>query len=210
MATVTKKDVTVTKDQGNGPMAELPEYVPGTEWATATEYADQILGHDLAKDDLFDALVGVPFLITRVVFRKGIKRRNGVQAAYASCEAVIAPEAVLKKRRVNLDILPFEPGSAIVFNDGSTGVCRQIVAYLAATGRIELPDNLPEEGPYGESRYDLPPSDWTEAHAGEYKFDGDDFTEYSINIRLQCPRGVRVSEYVNDYNPTGSKTRYLA
>lgn len=193
-----------------GSVQEVAPYNPGMDtWGDLTGGADQVLGHDLAKDDLLDALENVPFVITRVVFRKGVVK-NGEQAAYASCEIVVAPEEVLKKRRVNLDNLPFEPGSQVIFNDGSTGIYRQIVAYLAATGRISIPGTLPEQGAYGESRYDVPPTEWEHFHAGTVTFDGDGFPCYTIDVRLSCPRGLRLSEYTNDYNPSGSKTRYLA
>jgi len=189
---------------------EILPYDGNASWDELRENADEVLGHDLAKDALFDALANVPFLITRLVYRKGVKRNNGVQGAFVSCEAVIAPEAILKKRRVNLDVMPFEPESKIVFNDGSTGIYRQILAYLAATGRVALPTELPESGSYGDTRYDLPPSEWAEIRGGEIGYDEDGFLTWECNVRLSCPRGIRLSEYANDFNPNGSKTRYLA
>ena len=195
---------------------EIPDYVPGSDWDEEVRTADQVNGHDLAKDELLDALVGVPFLITRLTFRPGFPLRGdtavgpkGKVMAYVSCEGVIAPEHVLKRRRVNMENLPFEPGSQVVFNDGSTGIYRQIVAYLEARGLVELPDGLAEGGEYGTCKYDLPPSDWSEVRTGEIRFDETGFAEYEANIRLTCPRGLRVSEYENEYNPAGSKTRYL-
>lgn len=174
-------------------------------WDDLASTAHEVLGADLAKDELMDALVGVPFIITRVTFRRGIKR-NGYQAAYVSCEAVIAPESELRKRRVNLDNLPFAPGGSVVFNDGSTGIYRQVVAYLRAAGFITLPDG-PEEGESGVSIYDLAPADWTAVNIGELGADSDGFTTYDANIRLKCPRGLRLSTYTNDAGD--AKTRYF-
>jgi hypothetical protein len=191
---------------------EASPYLPGQEeWDEVVAVAHQVVGHDLAKDELLDALVGVPFMVTGLTFRKGIQKAGvPYDCAMVSAEAVIAPEHVLKRRRVNMESFPFEPGSQIVFNDGSTGIYRQITNYLAMAGFITLPENLPENGAFGETRYDLPPAEWTEIHAGEIRFTDEGFAEYRANVRLTCPRGLRISEYVNDYNPSGSKTRYLA
>jgi hypothetical protein len=189
--------------------SSIPAYLPGTDWDAEVSRADAVAGHDLAKDDLLDALVGVPFMITRLTFRKGMKRKDGVQAAYASCETVIGSDQALRRRRVNMQDLPFEPGGQVIFNDGSTGIYRQVVEYLAAKGMISLPEGA-TKGAYGESIFDTPPIGWTEVHDGELTFDDDGWADYAVNIRLVCPRGLRVSEYENEYNPNGSKTRYLA
>jgi len=205
-----------SKSKSNTAVAEpvnsqlLPEYLPGTDWSTALDGADQVAGHDLAKDELFDALVGVPILITRLVFREGIKSaRTGLPSSYVSCEAVIAPEAELKRRRIDLDTLAFRPEDQIVFNDGSTGIYRQIIAYLAAKDIIALDESLPEQAEYGKSRYDVHIPD-AQLNAGELRYREDGNWSYTVNVRLFAPRGVRVSTYTNDFNPNGSKTRYLA
>jgi hypothetical protein len=186
----------------------LPDYDPSMGWAV--DGADQVAGHDLAKDELLDALVGIPMLITRLTFREGIKSaRTGKPSSYVSCEAVIAPEKELRRRRIDLDTLAFNPEDQIVFNDGSTGMFRQIVAYLAAKEIIELDESLPETGEYGETRYDVYIPD-CKLNAGELRYREDGNWSYTVNVRLVAPRGIRVSTYTNDYNPNGSKTRYLA
>lgn len=184
-------------------------YQPGVESWDDWAAADQIIGHDLAKDELLDALVGIPFAVTAVTFRPGIRKAGqDYRAAFVSCESVIAPENVLRRRRVNMEMLPFEPGSQVVFNDGSTGIYRQIVQYLAAKEWITLPD-LPENGAYGETKYDLPPFRWESITVGDYEYTDEDSYVYAANVRLVCPRGLRISEYESDFNPNGSKTRYL-
>lgn len=187
----------------------VTEYVPGTEeWAMPG--SDTLAGHDLAKDELLDSLVGIPFVITRLTFRKGIPRSDGTFKAVCAVETAIAPEEVLKRRRVNMAEMAFEPGDQVVFNDGSTGIYRQLVDYLNAKGFILIPEDLPESGSYGETRFDLAHWEWTAVNNGELSTDKNGDPVYTINVRLVCPRGLRLSTYPSDYNPSGGKTRYLA
>jgi hypothetical protein len=196
-----------------------PVYQPGADWESLVSDADEILGYDLARDETADDLVGVPFLITRVIYRPGVLR-DKIRAAYVSCECRVAPGLDLRlingrregsrlARITDLDNLAFGPDSHVVFNDGSTGVYRQITKYLAAKGYITLKDPVIEAGSYGESSFDQPPGGWENVHAGESKFDQDGFMDYDSPIRLYCPRGLRLSLYENDYTQTG-KTRYIA
>ena len=199
----------------------MPVYQPGEDWQTLIGQSDEILGYDLARDETADDLVGVPFAITRVVFRPGVLRDKERQA-YVSCEVVVAPDlslALLNSRRessrlprlTDLDALAFGPGTHVVFNDGSTGVYRQVVKYLAAKGFITLKDPVIEAGAYGESSFDRPPNGWASTSAGTvipYPEETPVFSGYVADIRLYCPRGLRLSLYENDYTQTG-KTRYL-
>lgn len=197
-------DLAVAEDLSQ-PMAE---YIPGTEdWNVPG--TDTLAGHDLAKDDLLDALEGVPFVITRLTFRQGIPRPDGEYKAVCAVETAIAPEEVLRRRRVDMSTLPFEPGAQVVFNDGSTGVYRQLVDYLVYKGYITIPETLPKEGKYGETRFDLAHWEWTSINRGEVTHDKDGNPVYAVNVRLQCPRGLRLSTYESAYNPAGGKTRYL-
>lgn len=196
----------------------VPVYQPGEDWQNLINEADEIIGYDLARDETADDLVGVPFLITGVVFRPGVLREKERQA-YVSCEVRISPKLDLRlinSRRESsrlgkipdLDQLTFEPDAHVVFNDGSTGVYRQIVKYLAMKGFITLNDPVIEAGSYGESSFDSPPSGWGNVNQGDAKFDADGFMDYNTPIRLYCPRGLRLSTYENDYTQTG-KTRYI-
>jgi hypothetical protein len=186
--------------------ADLEAYVPGAEdWDALTGSADEVVGHELISGEAADKLIGVPFVITRVIFREGVQRpKTPYRDDYVSCEAVVAPQEILVQRarrgRLDLDEISVDPGEHIIFNDGSTGIYRQIVQYLEAKGLIRLPDG-PDVGGKGESRFDLPRTQWDE---------GDEAATSGINIRLLCPRGLRYSEYTNEYNPDGSKTRYIA
>lgn len=199
--------------------SHLPQsYTPGEDWQSLLDRSAEILGYDLAKDDSADDLVGVPFIITRVVFRPGVMR-NKVQAAYVSCEIRVSPHLDLRlinTRRessrlpkvVSLEDLPFGPDSHVVFNDGSTGVYRDVMRTLVLQGYITLKTPLVEAGAYGESSFDSPPGEWAGIIHGEYT-DIDGFEGYAAPIAIYCPRGLRLSLYENDYTQTG-KTRYLA
>lgn len=193
------------------------EYDPNQAWDMATREADQVTGHDLAKDEVLDCLVGVPFLVTRMTFNAGDagKREN-----FVSCEAQLAPRAEMERRRVNLGMLPFDPGDLVVFNDGSTGIYRQCVAYLYARQFINLPDPVVTngEGPRWDDKkkvmdyvcsYDLPASQWSDVRTGEMRFTPAGIAVYQINVRLLAKRGIRISEYQNDWTQDG-KTRYFA
>lgn len=198
--------------------SQVPVYQPGADWESLAAQADEILGYDLARDETADDLVGVPFMLTRVIFRPGAMR-NKVQAAYVSCEVRTAPhldarlinarrESSRLPRLADLDSLAFGPDSHVVFNDGSTGVYRQVVKYLAGKEYITLKAPVIEAGPYGESSFDQPPSDWANVTHGEVRFTEDGFATYIADVLLFCPRGLRLSLYENDYTQTG-KTRYL-
>ena len=192
-------DVDVTNAAGIAP------YSPGAEdWASLVGTADEVLGHELISGEAADKLIGVPFIITRVTFREGTQRAGAAwRDDYVSCEAVVAPESLLQERahrgRLKLDDISVDPGEHIIFNDGSTGIYRQIVQYLEAKNLIRLPAGA-DAGGKGESRFDLPRSLWD---------DGDEAGTDGINIRLKCPRGLRYSEYSNEYTQDG-KTRYIA
>jgi hypothetical protein len=199
--------------------SSLPQsYTPGEDWQSLLGRSAEILGYDLAKDDSADDLVGVPFIITRVVFRPGVMR-NKVQAAYVSCEIRVSPHLDLRlinTRRessrlpkvTSLDDLPFGPDSHVVFNDGSTGVYRDVMRTLVLQGYVTLKEPVVESGAYGESSFDSSPAEWVSIVHGE-STDIDGFAGYTAPVAVYCPRGLRLSLYENDYTQTG-KTRYLA
>jgi hypothetical protein len=202
----------------DAPVIQMPErYNPAVhDWGTLIEGADTVLGADLVSGtenwELFDALQGVPFMITRVVYRPS-DFGGATEANYVSCEAVLAPASILVRKHVDLSTLPFDPGGMVIFNDGSTGIARQITEYLHAAGYIVVvPDgtDLQPGGKKGESSFDLPVSKWAHIRAGDMRFGPDGQPAYSADVRLNCPRGIRISEgYENAYTKDG-KTRYLA
>lgn len=175
-------------------------------------------GQELLTGEAVDLLNGVPFAVVSVTFREGYTREvAGVKAKgdYASLEIVIGDEKALKRAGVKRDEFPFEPLDVVRFNDGGTGVRRQIVAYLAMKGVIELQEGLKAEdistfGKLGESDCDIPVSMWHHMHAGDVRFDTDGGTvfDYTFDRPLIVSRGLRSSEYENENGR--SVTRYFA
>lgn len=189
------------------PAVNEPErFDPTTHtWEDVTQDADTVLGFDKASDEILDALAGVPHLITRVTYRKGDFARH-----YVSCEVVLAPRNVMERRRVNLATLPFDPGDLVVYNDGSTGIRRQVTAYLYAKGFISLPEPITEGGKAGESSFDLSPDEWAGVNGGDLRFTPEGEAVYTANVRIFAKRGIRISDgYENEWTKDG-KTRYLA
>lgn len=204
---------------------QVSRYSPySDDWDSLTGEADTVFGYDLAKDEIADALTGIPFIITSATFRPGITRKTpegNKQYAYVSLETVISPtinltrvnaarEASKLPKLEHAGQLPFDLGGHVVVNDGSTGIYRQIVQYLRAKDMIGLPEPIKETGEIGESTYDLPPGDWTDT-GGMYRFDeGGNFVA-RYDVRLKCPRGLRLSKYENNYTAPGEQatTRYL-
>lgn len=175
--------------------------------------ADDVEGYDLLKDAALFQLVGVPFMGTKVIFREGVLRKgNDYRDDYASLELRVAPESIIKASLVRIvtrrnahkipsESLMAEPDEQLVLNDGSTGIYRQIVQYLVMKGHVTLPEG-PEEGEKGDSIYDLPRSQW---------LTGAEQASEGIDIKLKCSRGLRFSEYKNEY--TGdeeARTWYIA
>lgn len=161
-------------------------------FASLATDAYEFEGYDLQKDK--SPLVGVPFVIVGATFRDGNERvwSGGITTGnYVSLEIVLGDAAAFQtavaRGRMTLEqARSFEPNERLVINDGSTGICRQITHFLHAAKIIDVPDG-PEDGPAGESRYDMHWSLWNGADPDG----GHPFYEFT----LLCKRGLRVSEY---------------
>jgi hypothetical protein len=195
-------------------IARLPEWTPytGQTWDELVQDAAVSPGADLVKGDL---LIGVPFVTTSVTFRIGdyadaVTRLKG---PYASIEIVTGDAAsfarALKRGRID-DACPIDPLEELIFNEGGTGVYRQAVAAWEDLGWIVLPDGQ-REGVHGASNLDTPLSEWLISNGAPVTVgaDGEGNPVYSAATRLYCKRGLRVSEYENDYTKEG-RTRYFA
>lgn len=180
--------------------------------------ADAVEGFDLIKDAALFSLVGVPFRITKLTFHDGIQQDGcAYRNDFASAELRVAPyhlggkpalDRIMSRRTGKLigdkEGIPL-PDEFLVINDGSTGAYRQFVQYLEAKGLIELPEHTADEevGGKNESVYDLPRSEWVS---------GAETATAGIEVKLNCPRGLRYSDYDNTFGPKGERaiTWYLA
>jgi hypothetical protein len=170
------------------------------EWNTATAVADEVIGYSLIggkeNDETLENLKGVPFVIEGVTFREGdisvpgTGPKNAFRRDYVSVEALIHPSYQARFKR-----------SRVVFNDGSTGIYRQIVAYLVARGMATVDESLPEGGKAHGSRYDV-------SYSGPDTDDNGKRIAREFSIALVCPEGLRYSDYAG---PAGdARTYYLA
>jgi hypothetical protein len=167
-----------------------------------------IVGHTLEKNR--DNLIGVPFVITGVTVRDGVPAKNGKEVTltnYLSLECVVADQATLTQMARMGRLLPAQlnnliPNELIVINDGSTGIARQVIALLHQVGRIQVPEG-DEGGEDGASRYDVHRTKWLRGF-------NPDVYDTEFKIIIQCPRGLRKSEYTNAFAADGAVTYYLA
>lgn len=160
-----------------------------------------------------DDLLGVPHIIISATYREGFPRA-GVKGDYLSLEAIVASADILTSTPVfshiaseqpsvsKLSDLSVFPNEAVVYNDGSTGVRRQVTQMLASSGMID-------PGPRGTDVLD--PADrqiqrWAK---------GSDIMDNRIvaspngdPLRIRALRGLRVSEYQNEYGD--ARTFYIA
>lgn len=168
---MTEAAVTPAADEGK----QLSMY-GGDSFSSLLAGADYVEGYRLAT---CAELVGKPFVITGVRFNPGV----GASGFFVSCEAVTADN---------------EP---VIFNDGSTGIYRQIVAYLTGKGEVD-PGPGEESGPSGTCRWDNPLTKWVSPKNADKVAKDNGFP-----VRLVAPRGLRVSEY--DWNGQLAETYYL-
>jgi hypothetical protein len=184
------------------------------EIATVSNAPAKYHGEDWADLEQGQALIGVPMCLIQATFRRGdFADKDGVKGFYVSLDTIVAPEEeiarAVRRKRIPDDAVYVEPGEHLVFNEGGTGVYRQIVAYLESQGRILIKSDLPAEGAYGESRFDITPAGWDVDESADFKVGEDGQLALAFSIRLLCPRGLRSSEYENQYTKSGV-TRYIA
>jgi hypothetical protein len=189
----------------------FPEYQGNENWAELTAGAITTKGADLL--DGID-LTGVPFVVTSATFRLGdaLSLVTNEIPYYVSLEIVAGNEAAFaqaKRRKRITDQCPVVPGERLVFNEGGTGVYRQVVGLMESLGWIRLPDG-PEGGAYGESRLDTSPEKWEIlSDSVRHNVGPSGKRTFTADIRIYAERGIRVSEYENKFTKEGA-TRYLA
>jgi len=172
------------------------------EWNSAVANAIEIEGYSLLggkeNEKTLDLLVGVTFLIKNVTFRMGDVLypdgpHKGEARDYVSVETMIHPLYAGRFSR-----------KYVVFNDGSTGIYRQIMAALAARGSLDLNESLPDEGEAHGTRYDVSPT-----LTASTDIERPDHVAYH-GLDLLCPEGLRKSVYKVQGQPGDATTWYLA
>jgi hypothetical protein len=162
------------------------DYPTYEEYINSSESLDTIPGYALVKPE---QLLGEPFVITGIHWRYSDVSDRG----YVSLTCVAKDDG------------------AVVINDGSTGIRRQILTYCVQKGwasPIEQEDGSQPDGdsPYEDFDWDLP---------AEVRFDQNGNRIVSItDVKLHAPRGTRVSEYKwldeSDGREKPGSTWYLA
>lgn len=192
--------------------ASVPAMYRGEDWNTLVAESRHVFGADLEKGDL---LIGVPMCLIMATYRRGdYVDRTGTKGYYVSLDAITGDEeefgkAIRRKRIPEENLGLVGPGEHLVFNEGGTGVYRQITAFLEETGRIKITSELPKEGAYGDTRYDVSPAEWDVDDSAELKHDEESGSlALAFSIRLLCPRGLRSSDYANEWSKQ-ARTRYL-
>ena len=192
-----------TTESASAVMLPAPAGVPSTlNWADLVQGADHVAGATLEKSKA--NLIGVPFVITSATWRDGVPNKDKTPSNYVSVEIVTADADTLN-RYIQMGRVPanvyqnVNPNEALVLNDGSAGIARQVTAYAHSKGLIEVPAG-PESGEAGSSRYDAHRSLWIRGN-------NPDGSDVRIEFRLVCMRGLRVSEYTNDFGD--AETYYI-
>lgn len=168
----------------------------------------KIPGWDLVDNK--DHLMGVPFFIVGVTFQMPVadKARPAGERDYVSCRAIVGDKDALTEAEERGWIpgkLAFKPEERILFNDGSTGIRRDIVKILHSAGLIDVGH---EDDP---ARFDNPWTMWKSF--SQHAMQGENMVpEFISNHRgnlftIKARRGVRRSDYSNEYGD--SSTYYL-
>lgn len=195
------KEIAKVNEQENA-LALLPDTdlmnISFDDLAQSDQY--RIPGWDLVDNK--DLLMGVPFVIVGVTFQMPVadKGRPSGERDYVSCRAVVGGQAQLDEATERGWIpgkLAFKPEERILFNDGSTGIRRDVVKILQS---VDLIDVGHEDDP---NRFDLPWTQWKSF--SQAALQGSNVVpEFTTNHRgnlftIMARRGVRKSEYTNEY-----------
>lgn len=180
--------------------------------AAETETLWTFESEDLTEKPL---LIGVPFVITEIAYRYAeqphpINKGEVLSGDYVSVTARVASLAWMEKaarraERLGVVFPAIEPESFVVFNDGSTGIRRQLTGILHNAKLIDVGGD-PVDGP---ARYDRKFFDWTYPESTDK--DGDMHPPVFTTgvsgkpLVIQVLKGLRVSTYAFG---TGEATTY--
>lgn len=165
-----------------------------------------------------EEMLGVPHIITRVTYWMPKKDQKGMVSVEATIGGIPHLERAIQRRWIpnveNADQLRIDPNERVVYNDGGTGIRRQITMMLESLKLLDVGDNdnqTPE-------RFDRPWTEWENFAEHRYqskeigtvpsfsRHTGADGVERALIIR--CDRGLYLSAYSNEYTDEG-ETFYL-
>jgi hypothetical protein len=198
----------------------LPATIPANADVMSIGY-DQLIdsgefyavpGFGLVDDKMM--LCGVPHVIIGVTFQIPTPARP---RGYVSLRGIIGTAAKLAEAKSRKWIpngadCAFNPEERIIYNDGSTGIRRQVVELLDRWGLIEVGNHDFKANDNFPNRFDLPWTEWVSFSQDAVQ--GENIVpEFSTNhngnlFALQVTRGLRVSEYSND-KADDARTFYL-
>jgi hypothetical protein len=143
-----------------------------------------------------DDLIGVPHAIVSVTYRPGFKNKDtAVVSDFVSVEAIVADPATLEMAPIKAmlpDPLRVYGNEPVVYNDGGTGIRRDLTRYFADMGLIDTGKGRADENPY-----DRPVTQW--ADGADLAMTGITAVATGERLAYICTRGLRKSEYENEY-----------
>lgn len=154
-------------------------------------------------------LLGVPMCITRVTYRpKGKVQERGYVSVEATIGDVVSIRQAIRRGWIpnvtTMEDFLYGPEERIVFNDGGTGIRRQLTMLLHATGKLNVGDIV------DDGTFDIDWSEWTSFDSvgtqkvNDVEMEIPDFR----GLRIGATRGLRVSTY--DMDGTDAETFYLS
>lgn len=150
-----------------------------------------------------DWLIGVPMIFIGATYRPGFPR-DGAEGDYVSIEAVVADKDTLASFPIQAQ-LPSEmkvwANEPIVFNDGSTGIRRQMTEVFQSAGLIDVGKPRNKD----ENPFDRPYQKW--ASGAELATTGIVASTTGEKFRFVAPRGLRRSDY--EWNDKPATTFYI-
>jgi hypothetical protein len=180
---------------------ELPFYNPDNDFrklALDTAYVSE--GFRLVDKE---ELIGVPFIIKRIVYREGFPR-DGAEGDYISVEAIIADKRTLEAPPVKSglpDPLTVYGNEPVVFNDSGTGIRRTLTRFLDDANLIDVGQPVSEDA----NPFDKPFQAWHKgAGPAQAGFSGDDVGHAALYL---CVRGLRRSDY--EWHGQDATTYYI-
>jgi hypothetical protein len=167
----------------------------------ANEEFYEVPGFGLVSDKM--TAVGLPFSIIGLTFHVPVKDKANDfgERDYVTCRSIVHDEDRLTEA-VQRGWIPsgkpaYDPGERIVINDGSTGIRRQLVQMLHSWGLINV--GTIEK----TSDWDKPWTQWDSFSdsimEGETMVPNFDKNHNGNRFVVKVRRGLRVSEYTNDY-----------